>query len=127
MKYHNQLIVIKGIEILLENEGPSFDRNGLRTCRSLKGWIAQVFAECDPDNDYTVLKRKLDVWTSLTDEQVDKIDQSIQRHLAAKANEVFGHFLVGFSPPDLNEVFWNVIEKEVERQTNLTILLGGIQ
>lgn len=127
MKYHNQLIVIKGIELLLENEGPGFERDGLRTSRNLKSWIAQVFSDCDPDDDYTVLKRKLYVWTSLTDEQVYKIDQSIQRHLAAKANMVFGHFLVGFKAPDLNEVFWDAIEKEVERQTNLTILLGGNQ
>ena len=125
MQYHNQLIIIKGIEILLENEGPGFERDGLRTCRSLKSWIAQVFEGCE--GDYTVLKRKLDVWTSLTDEQVYKIDQSIQRHLAAKANEVFGHFLVGFKAPDLNEMFWDAIEKEVDRQTNLTVLLGGNQ
>ena len=123
MQYYNQLIIIKGIEILLENEGPGFERDGLRTCRSLKSFLAQVFSDCE--GDYTALKRKLDVWTSLTDEQVYKIDQSIQRHLAAKANEVFGHFLVGFKAPDLNEMFWNAIEEEVERQTKNAILLGG--
>ena len=91
----------------------------------MKSFLAQVFSDCE--GDYTVLKRKLDVWTSLTDEQVYKIDQSIQRHLAAKANEVFGHFLVGFKAPDLNEMFWDAIETEVDRQTNLTVLLGGNQ
>ena len=127
MQYHNQLIVIKGIIILLENEGPGFERDGLRTCRSLKGWIAQVFAECDPDSDYTVIKRKLEVWTALTDDESSKVDQSIQRHLAHVARVQFDHFLAELTPVDLAEVFWNAIEEEVERQTKNAILLGGNQ
>ena len=123
MQYYNQLIIIKGIEILLENEGPGFERDGLRTCRSLKSFLAQVFSDCE--GDYTALKRKLDVWTSLTDEQVYKIDQSIQRHLAHVARVQFDHFLAELTPVDLAEVFWNAIEEEVERQTKNAILLGG--
>ena len=125
MKYHNQLIVIKGIELMLEAQGPGFDRHELRSCRSLKSWVSKVFSDCD--SDFTVLKRKLDVWVSLSDEQIESIDRSIQRHLSTVATDLFDHFLTDLSVPDITEVFWDAIEEEVDRQTNLAILLGGNQ
>ena len=125
MKYHNQLILIKGIELMLEAQGPGFDRHELRTCRSLKSWVSKVFYDCD--SDFTDLRRKLDVWVSLSDEQVESVDRSIQRHLAHVTTELFDHFLTDHLQPDISELFWDAIEEEVERQTNLTILLGDNQ